>query len=160
MEKVNKVTLAQIILSLGFDGIGSTASKQLAKYIRGKEYSFAGLEKAALEGFNDGEKKRIKVEELVKVFQDRGVEIEEEVVVKDGIGYELTGKPFQTDHIKVKTDFEKVVMKHGYIYTGMKGAKYLITDSMNSSSSKMKIAKKQGVEIITYEDLLRKLGEI
>jgi DNA ligase (NAD+) len=160
MEKVTKVTLAQIILSLGFDGIGSTASKQLARYIRGKEYSFTGLEKAALVGFDQGEKKRMKVEELVKVFQDRRVEIEEDVIVKDGVGYELTGKPFQTDHIKVKADFEKVVMKHGYVYTGMKGAKYLITDSITSSSSKMKIAKKQGVEIITYEDLLKKLGEI
>lgn len=160
MEKVTKVTLAQIILSLGFDGIGSTAAKQLAKYIRDKEYFFSGLEKAALEGFDTGQRKREEVEHLVRVFQERGVEIEEDVVVKDGIGYEMTGKPFQTPSIKVKADLEKVLLRHGYVYTGMKGAKYLITDSMSSTSSKMKAATKAGVEIITYEELLTKLGEI
>ena len=160
MEKLTKVTLEQIIVSLGFDGIGRTASKQLARYIRGKEYSFAGLEKAALVGFDEGQPKRQKIEELVKVFQDRGTEIEEETVIKDGIGFEMTGKPFQTSTIKVKADLEKVLLKHGYVYTGLKGAKYLITDSMNSSSSKMKIAKKNGIEIITYEELLTKLGEL
>jgi len=159
MEKLTKVSLAQIIVSLGFDGIGSTASKQLAKYIRGKEYSFSGLERAALEGFDKGPK-RDKVEELVRVFQERGTEIEEEVIVKDGIGYEMTGKPFQTEKIKVKSDLEKVLLNHGYIYTGMKGAKYLITDSLNSSSSKMKTAIKNNIEIVTYENLLSILGEI
>lgn len=160
MEKLKKVSLAQVILSLGYDGIGSTAAKQLARYIRGKEHTFTGLERAPLQGFDDGEHRREKVEELVKVFQYRGVEVEEDVVITDGIGYELTGKPFQTENIKVKADFEKVIMKYGYVYTGIKGAKYLITDSLNSSSGKMKAAKKMGVEIITYEDLLKQLGEL
>jgi DNA ligase (NAD+) len=156
MEKVTKVTLAQIILSLGFDGIGSTAAKQLAKYIRGKEYSFAGLEKAALEGFNEGEKKRNKVEELVKVFQDRGVEIEEEVVVKDGIGYEMTGSP-KDSGFSVKSDLEKFLLSHGYIHTGIKEAKVLLTDSLGSSSSKMAQARKLGVEIHEYSTFIEKL---
>jgi DNA ligase (NAD+) len=156
MEKVSKVTLAQIILSLGFDGIGSTAAKQLAKYIRGKEHSFAGLEKAALEGFNSGEKKRNKVEELVKVFQSRGVEIEEEVIVKDGIGYEMTGSP-KDSGFSVKSDLEKFLLSHGYIHTGLKEAKILLTDSIGSSSSKMAQARKLGVEIMEYSTLIEKL---
>ena len=160
MDKLKKVSLAQIILSLGFDGVGSTAAKQLAKYIRGKEYSFTGLERAALVGFNEKEKKRIKIEELVNVFQNRGIEVEEEVVVKDGIGFEMTGKPFQTPNIKVKSDFEKIMLNHGYVYTGMKGASVLFTDDTSSVSGKMKAAKKSGIEIVSYEDILKKLGEI
>lgn len=158
MEKVTKVTLAQIILSLGFDGIGSTASKQLAKFIRGKEHSFAGLEKAALEGFNEGEKKRIKVEELVKVFQNRGVEIEEEIIVKDGIGYEMTGSP-KDSGFSVKSDLEKFLLSHGYIHTGIKNAKVLLTDSLSSSSSKMQQARKLGVEIHEYSEFIQKLKD-
>jgi len=157
MEKITKVTLAQIILSLGFDGIGSTAAKQLAKYIRGKEYSFSGLERAALEGFEEGEKKRLKVEELVKVFENRGVEIEEEIVVKDGIGYEMTGSP-KASGFSVKSDLEKFLLSHGYIHTGLKEAKILLTDSLASSSSKMKQAKKLGVQVIEYSELIEKLN--
>lgn len=157
MEKVTKVSLAQIILSLGFDGVGSTAAKQLAKYIRGKEYSFSGLERAALEGFDKGPK-RDKVEELVKVFEARGVEIEEDVVVKDGIGYEMTGSP-KASGFSVKSDLEKFLLSKGYVHTGLKEAKILLTDSLGSSSSKMAQARKLGVEIVEYSALIEKLKE-
>ena len=156
MDKLTKVSLAQIIVSLGFDGIGSTAAKQLAKYIRGKEYSFSGLEKAALLGFEIGDKKRDKIENLVKVFEARGVEVEEEVIVKDGIGYEMTGSP-KGSGFSVKSELEKFLLSHGYVHTGLKEAKILLTDSPNSSSSKMAQAKKLGVEIVEYSTLIEKL---
>jgi DNA ligase (NAD+) len=155
MEKLTKVSLAQIIVSLGFDGIGSTASKQLAKYIRGKEYNFSGLERAALEGFDKGPK-RDKIEELVKVFEARGVEVEEDVVVKDGIGYEMTGSP-KASGFSVKSDLEKFLLSKGYVHTGLKEAKILLTDSLGSSSSKMGQARKLGVEIVEYSALIEKL---
>ncbi len=156
MEKLTKVSLAQIIVSLGFDGIGSTASKQLAKYIRGKEYNFSGLERAALEGFDKGPK-RDKIEELVKVFESRGVEVEEDVVVKDGIGYEMTGSP-KASGFSVKSDLEKFLLSKGYVHTGIKEAKILLTDSLGSSSSKMGQARKLGVEIVEYSALIEKLN--
>jgi len=156
MEKLKKVTLAQIILSLGFDGIGSTAAKQLARYIKGKEYSFSSLEKAALLGFDPGEKKRLKIEELVKVFEKSGIEIEEDIIVKDGIGYEMTGSP-KNSGFSVKSDLEKFLLANGYIHTGLKEAKILLTDSLNSSSSKMAQARKLGVEIMEYSTLIEKI---
>ena len=157
MDKLTKVSLDQIIVSLGFDGIGRTASKQLAKYIRGKEHSFAGLEKAALVGFDPGDKKREKIEELVRVFQDRGVEIEEETIVIDGIGYELTGSPKASGY-SVKADLQKFLLTHGYVHSGLKGAKVLLTDSLGSPSSKMKEAKKLGVKIYEYSNFIEKLN--
>lgn len=157
MNKIKKVTLAQIILSLGYDGIGSTAAKQLAKYIRGKEYSYVGLEKAPLEGFDIGQPKREKVENLVKIFEKRGVEIEEEVEVKDGIGFEMSGSP-KASGFSVKADLEKFLLSHGYIHTGLKEAKVLLTDSLNSSSSKMAAAKKLKVQIFEYSDFIQKLN--
>jgi DNA ligase (NAD+) len=156
MEKLTKVSLAQIIVSLGFDGIGSTASKQLAKFIRGKEYNFSGLERAALEGFDKGPK-RDKIEELVRVFESRGVEVEEDVVVKDGIGYEMTGSP-KASGFSVKSDLEKFLLSKGYVHTGLKEAKILLTDSLGSSSSKMAQARKLGVEIVEYSALIEKLN--
>ena len=156
MEKLTKVSLAQIIVSLGFDGIGSTASKQLARYIRGKEHSFSGLEKAALLGFDPGETKREKVENLVRVFQESGIIVEEDIIVKDGIGYEMTGSP-KSSGFSVKSDLEKFLLSNGYVHTGIKEAKILLTDSLTSSSPKMAQARKHGVEIVEYTTLIDKL---
>lgn len=157
MDKIESVTLPQIIVSLGFDKVGRTASTQLAKYIRGKEYSFAGLERAALTGFDEGDKKRQKIEHLVKVFQDRGIKVEEETIVVDGIGYEMTGSPKASGY-NVKADLQKFLLTHGYVHAGLKNAKILLTDSVNSPSSKMKEAKKLGVKIYEYSNFIEKLN--
>lgn len=156
VEKIKKVTLPQIVLSLGFDGVGSSAAKELAKYIRGKEYSFSGLEKAAVSGFEVGTFKRDRIEQLVSVISARGIEIEEEVIVKDGIGYEMTGSP-KSSGFPVKSDLEKFLLSHGYVHKGLKEAKILLTDSLGSSSSKMAQARKLGVEIVEYSTLIEKL---
>lgn len=158
MEKLTKVSLAQIIVSLGFDGIGSTAAKQLARYIRGKEYSFSGLEKVALVGFDLGDKKREKIENLVVVFESRGTLVEEDVIVKEGIGYGMTGSP-KSSGFTVKSELEKFLLSHGYVHTGIKEAKILLTDSIGSSSSKMAQARKLGVEIVEYSTLIEKLKD-
>lgn len=157
MDKIESVSLAQIIVSLGFDKVGRTAAKQLAKYISGKEYDFKGLEKKALTGFDKGEKKRNKVETLIKVFEKRGVKVEEEIEVQDGIGYELTGSPKESG-FKVKSDLEKFLLSKGYVHKGIKEAKILLTDSLTSSSSKMSQAKKLGVEIYEYSNFIEKLN--
>lgn len=158
MEKLKTVTLAQIILSLGFEGIGSTASKQLAKYIRGKAYSFYNLEKEPLQGFEIGNEKRMKIEELVQIFSNRGVIVEEDPVVINGIGYELTGSP-KGAGFPVKEDLVKFLLTHGYVHEGLKTAKVLLTDSMNSPSSKMGEARKRKVPIYTYSDFINKLND-
>jgi DNA ligase (NAD+) len=156
VEKIGKVTLSQVILSLGFDGVGSTAAKQIARFIRGKEYSFSGLEKAAVAGFEENTPKRNKVEHFVEVLLHNGVEIEEEVILKDGIGYEMTGSP-RDSGFPVKSDLQKFLLSHGYVHKGIKEAKILLTDSLSSSSSKMSQAKKLGIEIIEYNDLIKRL---
>jgi hypothetical protein len=49
------------------------------------------------------------------------------------------------------------LLSHGYIHTGIKEAKILLTDSISSSSSKMTQARKLGVEIMEYSTLIEKL---
>lgn len=160
IDKVKVVPYFKVILSLGFDGIGNTASKQLAKMMCGQTYSFSGLEKKAVAGFEVGTKKRQKVENFLQILKDRGIEVEKEVDVVNGIGFEMTGKPFQYGNVKVKNDFIKVAAKYGYVHKPLKEAKILLTDSMTSTSSKMSAARKAGVKIMTYEDFLKDNGEI
>lgn len=156
LEGLKTVTLAQIILSLGFDGVGGTTARELANYIRGKKYDFSGLEKVSVLGFEPGEKKRELVEELVRVFERRGTLIEEEVQIEGGIGYEMTGSP-KASGFSVKSDLQKFLLSHGYIHKGLKEAKVLLTDSIGSSSSKMAEARKRGVEIREYSEFIESL---
>lgn len=156
VDKLKSVTLPQVILSLGFDGVGSSAARELAKFIRGQEHSFSGLEKAAVAGFEEGTFKKNKVEKLVETLINRGIKVEEEVVIKGGIGYEMTGSP-KSSGFNVKSDLQKFLLSHGYVHKGLKEAKILLTDSLNSSSSKMAQARKLGVEIVEYTTLIEKL---
>jgi len=156
IEKIKTIPLFNVILSLGFDKIGRTASKQLAKMISGKPYSFAGLEKAALIGFNEGEKKRLKVERFITLLESKGIEIEKEVDIVNGIGVELTGSP-KDSGFSIKNDLLKFLGEHGYVHKPLKEASILLTDSLTSSSSKMEAARKKGIEIMTYEQLIKKI---
>jgi DNA ligase (NAD+) len=157
IEKIKSLPLYRIIISLGFDGVGTTGAKQLSRMISGLPYSFSGLEKLAVSGFEEETPKRLKVEKFISVLKKRGIQIEEEVDAENGIGFEMTGSP-KDSGFKVKSDLVKFMASHGYVHKSLKEAKYLLTDSMNSSSSKMAAAKKNGVEIITYEDFFAKLS--
>lgn len=157
IEKVKVVPYYKVILSLGFDGIGNTAAKQLAKMMCGQTYSFSGLEKKAVAGFETGTKKQQKVESFLQILHDRGIEIEKEVDIVNGIGFEMTGSPKDSGY-KVKSDLVKFMASHGYVHKPLKEAKILLTDSMTSSSSKMSAARKAGIEILTYEDMISRLS--
>lgn len=157
IEKVKVLPLFRAILALSFTGVGMTASKQLARLVSDQTYSFSGLEKVAVSGFEEGTPKRKKIEEFVSVLEKRGIVIEKEIDVKDGIGFEMTGSP-KDSGFKVKSDFVKFMGSHGYFHTNLKDAKILLTDSMTSSSSKMENARKLGVEVLTYSQMVQKLN--
>ncbi len=158
IEKLKKVKLAQVILSLGFEGIGSTAAKEIAKFIRNQEYSFKGLEKIAVSGFEENSLKRNKIEHLVSVFELNGITIENETVISGGIPVEFTGSP-KAAGISTKGELEKLLNNNGYYHEGLKKAKLLLTDSMSSPSSKMTEARKRGIEIMEYTTFVEMLKE-
>jgi NAD-dependent DNA ligase len=69
----------------------------------------------------------------------------------------MTGSPKDYGFSK-KEDFVNLIKQHGYIHTGLdKTTSILITDDLNSSSSKMAKARKLGVEIKTYEQILNSI---
>lgn len=58
-----------------------------------------------------------------------------------------------------RKDFEEYISKYGYELTSnLKKCLYLVTNTPDSGSSKNKDAQKYGVEIITEENFLKKLG--
>lgn len=69
----------------------------------------------------------------------------------------MTGSPKDAGY-KVKSDLVKFMASHGYVHKPLKEAKVLLTDSITSTSSKMAAARKAGIEILTYEDMIAKLS--
>jgi NAD-dependent DNA ligase len=66
----------------------------------------------------------------------------------------MTGSPKEFGFSK-KEDFVKLLKENNYVHTGLdKSTSILITDDLSSSSSKMAKAKKLGVEIMTYDQVL------
>jgi NAD-dependent DNA ligase len=94
---------------------------------------------------------------FVNMIESNGFKIhkEEKVIIsKDSIKYELTGSPKEFG-FKIKSEFIDLLKTHNYVHTGLDSStNILITDDINSSSSKMAKAKKLGVEIMTYDQIL------
>ena len=84
------------------------------------------------------------------------------------IYYEMTGSP-RTAGFNTKAELIKHLAGHGYVKDDLSGEGYgkvpdkvcdlLLTNSYDSPSNKMKKAKKLGIWILTFQDLLKELDE-
>jgi HEAT repeat protein len=84
----------------------------------------------------------------------------------DKIHYEMTGSPKRAG-FKSKAELTEYLAEHGYVRDDLAGEGYgqspdkvcdlLLTNSYDSSSSKMKKAKKRGIRILTFQDLIKEL---
>ena len=80
------------------------------------------------------------------------------------IYYEMTGSP-RTAGFNTKAELIKHLAGHGYVKDDLSGEGYgkvpdkvcdlLLTNSYDSPSNKMKKAKKLGIRILTFQDLLK-----
>lgn len=157
LDKILEIPTNKVLLFLGIEGMGRTIAKQVAAYLNNDEYSFAGLEKAVIDGFEPGGKKRELYDNAVaEIEMFRTVKhIKKEIIANLQGTYELTGSP-KTAGFAKKEEFVKKAKEMGFSHEGLgKGTTYLITDDYNSSSSKMAKATKLGVKIITYIDFIK-----
>lgn len=158
MEKIKEIDFWKLIVSFKLKGIGKTASKEVAKLLSGKEYSFKSLERAPLEKFlqEDYIGKKL-VLDLLRLVEAAGIIV---TFPSDaGIKIEFTGSP-KSAGFNTKEEFLNAIKEHGFTHGGLKDASYLITDDLNSSSSKMKTAAKKGIPIYDYSTFLEKFCKI
>ncbi len=159
IDKVNAIKdidLVNVILMLGYKNVGVASAKQIANFISGHDYDFTGLEKEVVTGWGKGEDKREKLASTIELLNKYGLDVTfAKKVDKSGILFEMTGSP--KPYFSTKQDFLDKVGKFGYSHTSLKDAKLLVTDDYESTSSKMGQAKKKGIDIVTYEDLAKRL---
>jgi DNA ligase (NAD+) len=159
-SKIKELKLSQLILMLGFNGVGHSTSEQIANKIAGIKFSFHGLQHSLVDGFDKNEPKRIKVESAIKeLSQYIKIILPIEENISDKIKIEFTGSP-KASGFATKEVFLQYIKSKNCVHYGLKkDTDYLITDSYTSSSSKMESAKKLNVKILTYEDFKKQLGQ-
>jgi len=155
-DKITEVSTVKILLFLGIENMGITTAKQIANYLNDDEYSFSGLEKSVISGFEPGgEKRKLYESAVTDIAKYRTVKHISKEKFENLTGtFEMTGSP-KSAGFKTKEEFLKKAKEMGFSHEGLsKGTTYLITDDYNSSSSKMAKATKLNVQIISYIDFV------
>lgn len=163
-KKLEHVKLFQLILALNFERVGTTIAKLIAKKYKGQHIDCTGLDSEIVERFS------LDKEEIVQNIQYEKIQQIEYYVKQSGysvsypkesddftLKYELTGSP-KSHGFKSKSEFKKRITDFNVQHTTLTNADYLITDDLNSTSSKVKKAKKQEKEIITYSNFIKLLN--
>lgn len=159
LRKIDKISLEKIIMLCGFEGVGTNTAKQLALYTwetmktTGEQtFNFSGLDRKVVNDYiTEGYKKVWEFIADVNECVEGGLEIiPPEVVSSDLCGVEFTGSP--KPYWETKEKFLEAISKCGFRHTKLTEAKFLVTDSYESTSSKMATAKKKGIKILTYKD--------
>ena len=148
-KNIKSISYDKVIQILGYENVGRKLSQQLAKEATGLDYSYASLERALVDKMRDPKVMSF-IEECVETLEGHGVTVDRpQAPSNNAIGVVMTGSP-KTFGFATKKEF---LTKYPHLFeTSMNEAKYLITDSLTSTSSKMKQAEKKGVEIKTYGD--------
>jgi NAD-dependent DNA ligase len=158
INEPRQVELKHVIQALSYEGVGNTMSEQLAIHMSGQQASFDGLEKAKYEPWLVGSSQQsVSLSNLKDTLERKGWNVKAPAPKSaGGIVFEMTGDvcpPF-----KSKSDFAAAIAAKGYSHGSISKAAVLVTDSMGSSSGKMKTAAKKGMRIVTYADLIEELG--
>ena len=152
LEKCKDLRPKDIILLMGVEGMGHTTAKQIGNYISGLPHNFSGLQKDIISGFEPGGSRRHEYEMMVESIAPYINIILPEKISEDSIPFEMTGSP-KSFGFKTKDEFLKLAKEKGYYHAGLKDAKVLFVDDINSSSSKMKTAQSKGVKIMLYNEI-------
>lgn len=163
------IKLQEVIRIMSIDNCGDSTSEQVAKYLAKEhynvdendyhvDYDFARKQKDVVESCtNGGDKDRII--ENVKRIMSYGVEViladsKNDASLKE-VKYVMTGSPKKSTDYATKGAFKKI-LPDGYVEVKSltKDVDLLITDSLTSTSSKMKKANQYGIEIRSYESFV------
>jgi len=152
LARITEITPKEVLMMLASRNMGRTTATQIGNFISGVDYSFHGLEKAVVNGYEPGQPKRIAYDNAVNEISKYVKIVLPAVISSESIAYECTGSPKSAGY-KSKESFAQAAKDSGYHKSGLKDAKILFTDDLSSSSSKMEEAKKRGIKILHYSSI-------
>lgn len=155
LKGIKEITVEKILAFMSMEGIslGGKTTKEIAKKIANVDYSFSGLEKKIVDGWDEGEEKRNRFEEYKHAFEENGINVIYPMAINENvIKLCLTGSP-KGFGFKTKKEYLKSLNDKGIacVEANISECDYLVTDDLNGTSSKMKQAKKLNKDIVGYD---------
>lgn len=150
---IKTLNYSQVILMMGLDGVGKKLSEQAAREYCGLVPNYTSMERALVVKLQDPKVKQYVVD-TVYDLEHLGVTVDKPMdKIKDNTSIYvcMTGSPKDFGY-KTKEEFIKQFPNVVEVDLNNKDCNYLITDSYTSTSSKMKVAEKKGIKIVTYGD--------
>lgn len=159
------ITLKDIVVLMAVDNCGDGTSTEVAKYLGSElfkldrtkydvDHDFARKQKDVVKSFVSGENYTL-VEDIVNSLESQGVTVlkadEKKEDVGDIISFVMTGSPKGSTDFNTKGAFKKSLPSNYIEVKSLTKANLLITDKLESKTTKMKDAAKRGIEIKTYE---------
>lgn len=158
IEKIKTVSLVNIFIMLGVENLGKSISVQLANEFASLPADYSSLDKSVVEY---GKEEFSKVSSIIEYLNMHNIGIELPMKTENdssGIKVEFTGSP-KSFGFKTKAEYLEAANKIVSVkHTKLNEAQYLIADSVDGSSSKIKAANKKGIEVITYSDFLEQIS--
>lgn len=149
---IKSLTYTQVIQMLGYDNVGEKISTQLAREHAGLDYDYANLERALVAKLRSPEVSSY-IKKVVLTLESLGITIDKpKAAPTTGTIYVcMTGSP-KPFGFATKADFISKFPMLEEVSISDKKCQFLITDDYNSTSNKMGIATKKGIQIRTYGD--------
>lgn len=157
-HRTNGIKLERIIRATCYniENLGKRTSTEFAKYLSNVEYDFSGLERKVIDQLMDSvseiNDQLLMLNELdVKIlYEESKTNTNSDEMI---VSFVLTGSPKEFG-FKTKAEFMKILPSNWKEVSKLStDTTYLITDDLTSSSSKMKTAKKLGIQIKTYGEI-------
>jgi len=152
-RNIKSLSYAQVILMMGYDGVGIKLAEQAAKEYCGLEPDYKGHDKSLVRKLQDTYIITY-ILSAVDVLESLGVHVDKPEDKKDNIETTyicMTGSPKSFGY-KTKSEFISQFENVEEVSLTDSRCNYLVTDDMNSTSSKMNTAKKKGIKIVTYKE--------
>lgn len=165
VKNKKEISLKEIIVGLSIDNCGDGTSTEVAKFLAKEvygfdsekfeiEYDFARKQKDVVESCTKG-KDLETIKETVEYVRGFGldVKIAEPKKIDSGeiVLYVMTGSPKASTEFDTKGAFKKTLPENYVETKSMAKCNLLITDDLQSNTSKMKQAHKRGIDIRTYK---------
>ncbi len=172
IESSRNATIEKFICALSIPLIGSTASKDIAKYCQGSIVEFARIaenspgELTRIDGIGDSVVASLSNwwQENCEMFNELIQEFNFSVNDSDESGTDLLDKVFvitgTLEHYQNRAELIKAIESKGGKVSGSVSAKtsYLINNDKESSSSKNQKAQSLGIPIITEEEFIQMIS--
>ena len=159
-KNIKSLTYTQVIQMLGYDNVGEKISIQLAREHAGLNFDYANLERALVAKLRSPEVSGY-IKAVVAGLESMGITIDKpkkQISTMETIYVCMTGSPSPVS--KTKEEFISQFDNTEQVSITDARCNYLITNSLDSMTSKMKNAEKKGVKIITYEDFANKFNSL